>query len=146
MTQAVILGIICGAMPGPVLSTTFTEILQNGYLKCLRIILLAMVVETAVALASLIAFSTLHLTEALFQGLSLFGAGILFWLAASIWKINRITGDDKLHFSFGKIAAMILSNGVLWTYWIVVCVPRAIQLGNRMFFGQYAFVALVEMG
>ena len=51
-----------------------------------------------------------------------------------------------MHFSFSKIAAMILANGVLWTYWITICIPKAIQLGHHMFFGQYAFVALVEMG
>jgi len=146
LITALILGIIGGLIPGPVLTATFTEILQSGVLKSFRIILWAMFTETIVALISLILFSVMNMPDYFFQGLSVIGAGILIWISTSIWKIKRIDSDDKVHFSLGKISAMIIANGVLWTYWITVCVPKAISLGEEIFFGSYIFLILVEIG
>ena len=41
---------------------------------------------------------------------------------------------------------MILSNGVLWTYWITICIPKAILLSDQVYLGQYLFMGLVQMG
>jgi threonine/homoserine/homoserine lactone efflux protein len=41
---------------------------------------------------------------------------------------------------------MILANGMLWTYWITVCVPRAIILSSKLFLGDYLFLSLVQTG
>ncbi len=41
---------------------------------------------------------------------------------------------------------MILSNGVLWTYWITICIPKAILLGEQINLGAYLFMGLVQMG
>lgn len=144
--SAVVLGLIGGLIPGPVLAATFTEILQSSFLKSLRIIFWAMLTETVIALASLILLSSLHLSEGFFRGLSFVGAGVLIYIATSIWKINKIDTDKKVHFSLPTISAMILANGVLWTFWITVCVPKAILLGEQLFMGKYVFVGLVEIG
>ncbi|HEY4516914.1 MAG TPA: hypothetical protein VJG64_03110 [Candidatus Paceibacterota bacterium] len=150
MTQqlitALILGLVGGIVPGPVLAATFTEILQSGFYKSLRIVFLALLTETAVALASLIALSSLGLPESFFYALSFIGAGILIWIATLLWKIRSLDSGEKVHFSFGKISAMILANGVLWTFWITVCVPKAISLGEQIRYGEYLFLALVEIG
>lgn len=146
MIEALILGAIGGVIPGPVLVTTFTEILQSGFLKCLRIIILGMITETTVALVSLVALTSFDLSKSFFRGLSIIGGGVLVWIAISIWKVKSIDTGEKVHFSFGKISAMIFANGALWTFWIAVCVPRAILLGQQIFLGQYIFLALVEIG
>ena len=41
---------------------------------------------------------------------------------------------------------MILANGVLWTFWITVCVPKAITLGQQIHYGACLFLILVEIG
>jgi len=146
LITALILGLVGGLIPGPVLTATFTEILQSGILKSFRIILWAMFTETVVALISLILFSMMIFPDYFFQGLSIIGAGILIWISTSIWKIKRIDSDDKVYFSLGEISAMILANGVLWTYWITVCIPKAILLGDEIIFGSYLFLLLVEIG
>ncbi len=146
LLSALVLGLIGGLIPGPVLTATFTEILQNGFWKSFRIITLAMATETAVALASLIALSALSLPESVFRGLSFFGAGILVWIATSIWKIKKLDTEEKVYFSFWKIAGMILANGVLWTYWITVCIPKAILLNQQLPLGNLIFLLLVEIG
>jgi len=144
--NAFLLGLIGGVIPGPVLAATFTEILQSGILKSFRIILWAMLTETVVALISLLALSSMNLSEKFFQGLSLVGAVILIWISTSIWKVRKIDTEEKVHFSLGKISAMIMANGVLWTFWITVCVPKAIMLGEKIAFGNYLFLILVEIG
>jgi threonine/homoserine/homoserine lactone efflux protein len=144
--SAIVLGLIGGVIPGPVLTATFTEILQSGFYKSMRIIFWAMLTETVVALISLLLLSSMGFSEAFFRAISFIGAGILIWISTSIWKVTRIDSDERVHFSLGKISAMIMANGVLWTFWITVCVPRAILLSERIHFGQFLFLMLVEIG
>lgn len=144
--EAFILGLVGGVIPGPILAATFTEILQSGFIKSLRIILWGMLTETIVALISLIVLSSLGLPLYIFHILSFFGAGILLWIAYSIWKIKSIDTDTKVNFGFWKISAMIIANGMLWTFWITVCIPKAIALNATIQFGQYLFLLLVEVG
>ena len=143
---ALMLGLIGGVIPGPVITAVFTEILQSGFLKSLRIILIALVTETLVALVSLIILDSLGFNETFFRGLSLLGAGILIWIAISIWKVQTLDSGEKVHFGLWKVVVMILSNGVLWTYWITICIPKAILLGDTVHLGQYLFMGLVQLG
>lgn len=77
-----------------------------------------MFIETVVALISLVVLSSMNFSEAVFQGISIIGAAVLIWISTSIWKIHKINTDEKIRFSLGKISAMIVANGVLWTFWI----------------------------
>jgi threonine/homoserine/homoserine lactone efflux protein len=63
LMSAFVLGLIGGVIPGPVLTATFTEILQSGMWKSMRIILWAMLTETVVALLSLLALSSMNFSE-----------------------------------------------------------------------------------
>jgi len=143
---AFILGLIGGVIPGPVLAATFTEILQSGFLKSLRIIIWAFLVETTVALISMLLLSSFNLHENIFRIISVAGAVILVWISISIWKIKKIDSENKVSFSFWKISLMILSNGMLWIYWITVCIPRAMILNEKIFMGNLLFLVLVELG
>ncbi len=146
LITAFVLGLIGGMIPGPVLTAIFTEILQSSFLKSFRIIFIAMFTETVVALVSLVILISLNFSEAVFRGISFIGAIILIWIATSIWKIKKIDSGKKVYFGFWKISAMILANGVLWTFWITICVPKAIFLGNQLFLGEYFFLGFVEIG
>jgi len=143
---AFILGLIGGMIPGPVVTAIFTEILQSSFLKSFRIIFIAMFTETLVALFSLVFFISINFSEAFFRGISVIGALILTLIGISIWKIKKIDSGDKINFGFWKISAMILANGVLWIFWITICVPKAIFLGHQLFMGEYFFLGLVEIG
>lgn len=143
---ALMLGLIGGVIPGPVITAVFTEILQTGFLKSLRIILIALVTETLVALISLVILGSLGFNEAFFRGLSLAGAVILTWIAISIWKVQSLDSGEKVDFGLWKVVVMILSNGVLWTYWITICIPKAILLGEGLHLGEYLFMGLVQLG
>ena len=143
---ALMLGLIGGVIPGPVITAVFTEILQSGYLKSLRIIMIALVTETVVALICLLILGSLGFNEAFFRGLSFAGAVILIWIAISIWKVRTLDSGEKVQFGLWKVIIMILSNGVLWTYWITICIPKAMLLGEGLHLGEYLFMALVQLG
>ena len=100
--EAFILGLIGGAIPGPVLTAIFTEILQRGFLKSLKIVFQAMLTESIVAFICLIVFSTINFPESIFRLLSVVGALILLWIASSIWKIKKFNTTSQFHFSFQK--------------------------------------------
>ena len=143
---ALMLGLIGGLIPGPVITAVFTEILQSGFAKSLRIIGIALVTETMVAVVSLMLLSSLNFNEAFFRGLSLAGAVILIWIALSIWKVKSLDSGQKVEFGLWKVILMILSNGVLWTYWLTICIPKAILLGEQLHLGAYFFMGLVQLG
>jgi threonine/homoserine/homoserine lactone efflux protein len=146
LVVAFMLGLIGGVIPGPVITAVFTEILQSGFMKSLRIIFIALVTESLVAVISLLLLDSLNFNEAFFRGLSLAGAGILIWISLSLWRIKTLDTGQKVHFGFWKVIIMILSNGVLWTYWITICIPKAILLSDQVYLGQYLFMGLVQMG
>ncbi len=146
LLSAFLLGLIGGVIPGPVLTAVFTEILQSGIPKGMRIILWAMLMETIIALISLWIFSSIHYSENFFFGISIIGSVILLWISTSIWKVKSVDSKEKVHFSLGKITAMIMANGILWTFWITVCIPKAIILSQKLFLGDYLFLILVEIG
>lgn len=146
LLSALILGLIGGAIPGPIVTAVFTEIIQSGLLRAFRIILLGMFIETIVAIICLVSIASLHLPEAIFRIVSLVGAAILLWLATQIWKITKIDTKTRVHFSTGKIVAMILSNGALWIFWITVAIPKAVILSKYMQFGGYVYLAVLELG
>ena len=143
---AFMLGLIGGVIPGPVITAVFTEILQSGFRGSLRIILIALVMETLVAVISLLLMESLQLNEGFFRILSMAGAALLLWIAASIFRVRQLDTDRKVHFGTPKIMLMILTNGVLWTYWITVCIPKAILLGQTLHLGAYLFMGLVQLG
>ena len=146
LVTAFVLGLIGGMIPGPVITAIFTEILQSGFLKSFRIIFIAMFTETLIALFSLVFFISLNFSEAFFRGISIVGALILILIGISIWKIKILDSDEKINFKFWKISMMIIANGVLWTFWITICIPKAIFLGDQLFLGEYLFLGLVEIG
>ena len=143
---AFMLGLIGGVIPVPVITAVFTEILQTGFIKSLRIIFIALVTESLVAIICLLLLYSLDFNEAFFRWLSLAGAGILIWISLSLWRIKTLDTGQKVHFGFWKVIIMILSNGVLWTYWITICIPKAILLSEQVYLGHYLFMGLVQMG
>lgn len=146
LITAFILGLIGGALPGPILAATFTEALQSGLLKSFRIVLIGVITETVISLICLITFTSFSFPEAIFRAVSFIGAGILIWMAISIWKINKIDTKQRVHFSNLKIVAMILANGGLWIFVLTVAIPRAILLGQEIRFGALIFLLFEEIG
>lgn len=143
---AVTLGLIGGLIPGPVITAIFTQILQSGFRSALRIVFIALAVETLVAFISLVLIASLGLQESVFRILSFAGAAVLAWIAYGLWKIRSLDTDEQVFFGPWKITVMILTNGVLWTYWITICIPRAMLLASEMAFGAYLFMGLVQAG
>lgn len=146
LLDACVLGLIGGIIPGPVLTAVFTEILRTGLVRSLKIIAWAMFCEAAIALFILQILSSSLIPAAALHILSLVGAVILLWIAVGVWKITALDSGERAYFSNGKIAAMILSNGVLWMFWITVCAPRAVELSRSLAYGQYAFLGAFEIG
>lgn len=140
------LGLIGGIIPGPVITSVFTEIIQSGFPRSLRIILTALVAETLVAVICLLFLVSMDLHEGFFRGLSLAGAVILLWIARSLWNVRSLETGRRVRFGTGKILVMILTNGVLWTYWITICIPRAILLQDEIAMGAYLFMGMVQLG
>lgn len=146
MLDALLLGIIGGSIPGPILTAAFTEVLQHGYRRALRIILVTLAIETCIGILSVTLLIESNPPKELFIGLSLIGASVLLWLAPKLWSITTLDTSKLIHFSVRKIFVLTITNGLLWVFWATVCVPRAVELSHQISAGQYIFVLLFEIG
>lgn len=143
---AITLGFVGGAIPGPVLTTIFTEIVETNFLRSLRVLFWAMLVETLVRLFALLLVGSLPLDGAVFQGLSLVGAAVLLRVALKVWHMHSVGQGTQPSFGLRTLALMIVSNGMLWTYWLTACVPDAISLGQQISYGEYVYLLAFELG
>jgi len=141
-----LLGLIGGSVPGPMLTAVFTEVLGGGFKKSLKVIFRALVAETIVASLILLIIYSLHIPELYFQIISLAGAVYLIYLATRIWKINKVGGENKEFFTFGRIMILTLLNGGFWIFWLTVCVPRAFTLNESIYGGLIIFMVVMELG
>jgi threonine/homoserine/homoserine lactone efflux protein len=144
--HAFVLGLIGGSIPGPVLAATFTQILQKNFRSGLGVVAWSLLVEALVALCSMWLLQLFTPTPAVFKAVSIVGAIVMLWIASKLWNIKHIDTHQSLVFNRQSIALMIVTNGVLWTFWITVCAPQAIALGQQMFMGQYVFLLAFEVG
>jgi len=140
-----VLGLIGGANPGPILAASFTESLRRGFIKSLKVIFMAMVVESLVALFILILFFSIHIPEIIFYLISFIGAGVLVWLALQVWRIREL-GEKGEIFSFKKIFLLTIFNGPFWIFWLTICLPQAFLLKQKISGGQFLFLILFELG
>ena len=145
--EAFLLGLIGGAVPGPILTGTFSEILLSAsFLRGMRIIFWALMAETVGALFTIYIFYQLEMSKVVIQIISICGAVVLFWLASKIWKINKINSESKKILTFSQIIFLTALNGGYWIFWITIGVPKALLLGNILLEGKFIFLILFEFG
>jgi len=145
LIEAFILGLIGGAVPGPILTGTFTEILGNGFLRGSRVIILALIAETFGALIALYILYSLGLSEIIIQVISVGGSIVLFWLALNVWKIHEINTETKKILSFPKILLLTVLNSGYWLFWIAVGIPKALLLDQKLIGGKFLFLISFEL-
>jgi len=141
-----LLGLIGGAVPGPMLAAVFTEVLNGGFKKSLRVIFRALVAEIIVATLILLIIYSLKIPELYFQIISFAGSLYLIYLATKIWKITKVDNENKEFFTFNKIMVLTLLNGGFWIFWLTVCVPRAFTLNETVYGGLIIFMIAMELG
>lgn len=139
------LGFIGGAIPGPILTSTFTESLRKGFIKSLRVVLFAAISEIIVASLIMYLLFSLNIPQGFFYGISLIGALVLFWMAQQIWSIRKVSESGEI-FSFKKIFLLTIFNGPLWIVWSTICVPQAFLLGQQIKGGELLFLLIFEFG
>lgn len=146
LAEIFLLGLIGGAVPGPILTAVFTEIIRVGFRKSLKIISYALLAEVVIASIVISGVHSLNLPESYFHILSFFGALVLFWLAYKVWKIGGIDSTSTPLFSLPKIFLLTVLNGGFWIFWTTICIPRAFNLAEMVSGGQFLFLLLFEFG
>ncbi|HNY35960.1 MAG TPA: LysE family transporter [Candidatus Pacearchaeota archaeon] len=144
--SVLILGIIGGSVPGPIMAAAFTESIRRGFAKSLLVILRAFIAESIVAIFILTLFFSFSIPQSIFYAISFAGAIMLFYLALQVWKINKIGEGEGEIFSFWKILILTILNGSFWIFWITICVPQAFLLKEQIPQGHILFLLLFELG
>jgi threonine/homoserine/homoserine lactone efflux protein len=144
--EILVLGIIGGLVPGPILMSVFAETLNGGLQKGFRVISLALFAESLIAFFILSVAYSIGIPPLFFHLISLGGAMVLFWLAWQVWKIKELESGKGTLFSFPKIFLLTVLNGGFWIFWITVSVPRALDLESFLSGGRFLFLLLFEFG
>ncbi|MFA5793393.1 MAG: LysE family transporter [Candidatus Gracilibacteria bacterium] len=144
--EAFLLGIIGGAVPGPILTAVFTEVLNGGFKRSFIVMLKALVAESLVAGLVLLFFFSWDIPTEYFYIISFGGAIVLFWIAKRVWGIEKVASDKKEIFSFSKLLLLTVLNGAFWIFWITICVPRAFELKQAISGGHVLFLLFFEAG
>ena len=145
LIDSFILGLVGGAVPGPILTSTFAEILRSGFLRGVRIIVYALAAETVGALLAIFIFYQFGLSILIIRIISICGAVVLFWLASRVWKIDQIdTEAGQQILSFPKIALLTAFNSGYWIFWITVGVPKALLFDQYIVGGRFVYLLVFE--
>lgn len=145
LLQVLILGFLCGLIPGPVVTAVFTETIRKGWKSARRIVLWAAAGELLMSIVCVAVLSLLDPNSVIFSCLSMFGALILLSMAWDLWKVEEISEHEPL-FSNQRVFVLSLMNGMAWIFWITVCTPQAVALGQEFTGGQWVFILLFEIG
>jgi threonine/homoserine/homoserine lactone efflux protein len=144
--SVLVLGIIGGSVPGPIMAAAFTESIRRGFSKSLLVILRSFIAESIVAIFILTLFFSFNIPSSVFYIISLAGFIMLFYLALQVWKIKKIGEEEGEIFSFWKIFILTILNGSFWIFWITICVPQAFLLKEQIPQGHILFLVLFELG
>lgn len=139
------LGLIGGAIPGAILTSTFAEVVRLGFLKSLRVIIYAFISEVIVASIILFIFFAIKIPQSFYYLISFVGALVLVWIVKQIWSIKSLNDKGNI-FTFKKIFLLTVFNGPLWIFWTTICVPQAYQLSQKIVGGQILYLILFEAG
>lgn len=145
LLEVLALGFLCGLIPGPVVTAIFTETIRHGWLRARRIVFWSAVGELAMAWICVAGLSFLPTDSVVFPVLSMFGALVLGSLAWDLWRLEEIAEEEPL-FSRRRVFFLALLNGMAWIFWLTVCAPQAIALGQEIPGGAWIFIALFEVG
>jgi len=146
LLTALVIGLIGGAIPGPVLTAVFTEIIRKGLVQSFRIVFQALLTESAVAVICLVLLSILPIPAEVFAVLSIIGSFVLIYIATKLWRIQKFTTNTSEIFTYWTISVLILANGMLWTYWITVVLPKALEFSTNVIGGSWYYLGSVQLG
>lgn len=146
LLEILTLGLIGGAVPGPILTSALTEVLHSNFQGSLKVVFQALLAETLLAAVILLGIYSLHLPKSFFAIISLLGALVLVSLAREVWKISAVTSGEGNIISFSRIMLLTVLNGGFWIFWITICVPQAFDLAQTLPGGQAIFLLLFECG
>jgi threonine/homoserine/homoserine lactone efflux protein len=146
---AIILGLTGGIMPGPIILLAFSEILKSpkkGLANGGIYLIVAGLTEFAIGLFLVATSSWLNIPEIILHSIAIIGSVLLGYIAYQVYKIRKIEYDNSKHkIGVWHIFILMLFNGPMWIFWISICVPSALKLGDLVNFGQYLFIVIFEI-
>ena len=146
LIQAFLLGLVAGAVPGPILTGTFAEILNSNFARGLRVIFWALIAETVGALLAIYIFYKFGLSDFIIQMISVGGGFVLFWLAYQVWNIKKINTDvSKNVLTPWRIVVLTAFSSGYWIFWVTVGIPKALLLNNTLVGGKFVFLIIFEI-
>ncbi len=145
----IILGLIGGVTPGPIILLAFSEVLKDskkGLANGGIYLIYAGLTEFFIGLFLIITSKSFQIPAIVFHILSIIGIALLIYIAIKIFNINSIKYDDKLtSIRPIHIIGLMILNGPLWIFWISVCLPSAFKLGQLINHGEYLFLLIFEI-
>lgn len=145
----IILGLIGGVTPGPIILLAFSEVLKNskkGLANGGIYLIYAGLTEFFIGLFLIITSTSFQFPTIVFHLLSIIGITLLIYIAIKMFSISSIKYDKNIKsIRPHHIIGLMILNGPLWIFWISVCLPSAFNLGKFINYGEYIFLVIFEI-
>ncbi len=145
LTTALILGVIDGVVPGPILTMLIGNLLKGGFRIGLVSYFWASFIDVAKAAVVVLAILSLQIPKEIFYWWSIGGGFLLFYFAYGTWKISKVL-DRGMAFSVKKILVAYLTSPIGYLTWPLIYIPLMLQSGAQVRFGEFYFFGLIEFG
>jgi threonine/homoserine/homoserine lactone efflux protein len=146
---AIILGFTGGLIPGPIIILAFSEIIKspkNGLVNGAKYIVFAGLTEFLIGFFLVATSSLIIIPVVILHIITIIGILMLFYIGYQVYRIRKIEYNSTAKkIGIVHIVVLMLLNGPLWLFWISVCVPAALKLGDLINFGEYLFIIIFEI-
>lgn len=150
LLSAFAMGPFAAIIPGPLILSGVASILGNdkkGLYNAIQLVLVSAFVEFFIASGIVLFASSLSFPVWFFQILGIIGASLLLWLSWNLWNAqNAKIEAKKIQFSAWQMVAITVFNPMLWSLWITVSMPLALQVGSTIWLGEIWYVVCFLLG
>lgn len=148
--SAFAMGIFAAIIPGPLILSGVASILGNdkkGLIQAIRLVLVSAVAEFFIASGIVFFGKQISMFPWIFIILGIIGSALLFWLSYQLWNAQSAEVQvQKIQFSAWQMVGITIFNPMLWSLWITVSMPLAVQVGTTLWLGEIWYVVCFLLG
>lgn len=146
LVEAVILGIIGGLLPGPILTMVVTDTMARGLQKSWLTVVYAIIAEFVLVGLLFTVLAFIDIPEVVLLGINIAGIVLLTYIAVNVWKSATDVLESSTGISLRTMFGLMFLNSTPYMFWLTICLPLIDQLGSFVLYPAVWFFFAFELG
>jgi threonine/homoserine/homoserine lactone efflux protein len=144
--EAVILGIIGGLLPGPILTMVVTDTIARGLQKSWLTVVYAIIAEFTLVGLMFTVLAFVDIPEVVLLGINIAGIVLLTYIAFNVWQSATNPLGNSTGISLKTMFGLMFLNSMPYMFWLTVCLPLIDELGGFVSYPVVWFFLAFELG